>query len=46
MEFDPPPTQAMIAFGQLAFGFENLGPGFAAYDAMKVAHHRWIRMRT
>ena len=46
MEFDPPPTQAMIAVGKLAFGFPNLRPRLPSDDAMKIAHHGRIRMRS
>ena len=45
MEFDPPPTQAMIAVGQLALSLQNLRPRLAADHSMKIAHHRRIRMR-
>src|SRR5208337_4490653 len=32
--------------GQTLFGGENLLAGFAADDGLKIADHRWIRMRT
>ena len=31
---------------KFAFGFENLRAGFASDDAMEVAHHGWIGMRS
>ena len=45
MAFEPPPTQAMIALGKLAFRLQNLRPGFASDHFVEVAHHRRIGMR-
>ena len=46
MAFEPPPTQAMIAVGSRPFGLQDLLAGFLADDAMEVAHHRRVRMRS
>ena len=41
----PPPTQAKMASGSAAFGFQNLPPRLFADHLVKIAHHHRIRMR-